>query len=216
LLYIAPRTWDLALATQPAPAATPLLAGWNVRGWPVIVRRRMPCDNPSMVPIGVPLPPAAAKLRIALTVPIEGVIGRSAPVSLESAARAGPSAWKPTVLRLAALGSKHGVEPVAFGSMMWQHQTGLRYLSSRSDLDVLWPASRHRAMLPLLLGIAKIEQASPVRIDGEIEFPDGGAVNWRELLGALREGAPAEVLVKSVDRVALVGIDELISSGVAV
>jgi phosphoribosyl-dephospho-CoA transferase len=181
-----------------------------------MVRRRMPSDDPNMVPIGVPLPPGAAKLRIALTVSIEGVIGRSAPVSLESAACAAPAVWKPTVSRLAALGTEHGVEPLAFGSLMWEHQTGLRYLSSRSDIDVLWPVSHGCAMLSLLLGIAKIEQASPVCIDGEMVFPDGRAVNWRELLDALRGDAPAEVLVKSIDSVALVGIEQLIGGGVAV
>jgi phosphoribosyl-dephospho-CoA transferase len=117
---------------------------------------------------------------------------------------------------LIGLGAEHGVEPAAFGSLMWQHQTGLRYLSLRSDLDVLWPVSANSEIRSLLLGIAKIERASPVSIDGEIVFPDGRGVNWRELYHALREAAPAEVLVKSMDGVALVGIDRLISSGIAV
>jgi phosphoribosyl-dephospho-CoA transferase len=71
-------------------------------------------------------------------------------------------------------------------------------------------------MLSLLLGIVEIEQASPVGVDGEIVFPDGRAVNWRELYQALRGDAPAEVLVKSIDCVALVGIDQLISGGITV
>jgi phosphoribosyl-dephospho-CoA transferase len=216
LLHLAPQAWALALAAHPPQAATPLLAGWTARAWPVIVRRRMPCDDPNGVPIGVPLPPAAAKLRMALTVPIEGVIRRSASVSLKNAASAAPAAWKPTVSRLVALPAEHGVEPLAFGSLMWQHQTGLKYLSPQSDLDVLWPVSRDCAIFPLLSGIAKIEEASPVCIDGEIVLADGRAVNWRELYNALRQGAPARVLVKSMDRVALVGIDQLLSGEVAV
>jgi phosphoribosyl-dephospho-CoA transferase len=210
-LYLAPQAWDLALTAHPTLAAMP-----NIRAWPVIVRRRAPCDDPNLVPIGVPLPPAAAKLRIALTVAAESVIGRAASVSLENCASAAPNFWKPTISRLVTLGAEHGVVPAAFGSLMWQHQTGLRYLSSQSDLDVLWPVSRYCAMRPLLLGIARIEQASPVCIDGEMVFADGRAVNWRELYNALREDAPAEVLVKSMDRAALVGIDDLVSSGIAV
>ena len=216
LLHLAPEAWDLALAAHPLRAATPLLAGWTVRAWPVIVRRRMPCDDPNRVAIGVPLPPAAAKLRIALTVPIEGVIKRPASVSLKNAACAAPAVWKPTVSRLVALRAEHGVEPVAFGSLLWQHQTGLKYLSSQSDLDVLWPVSRDCAIFSLLLEIAEIEEASPVCIDGEIVFPDGRAVNWRELYNAMRQDAPAQVLVKSIDRVALADVDQLISGGVAV
>lgn len=216
LLHLEPQAWDLALAAHPRQAPMPLLAGWNTRGWPVIVRRRTPCDDSNSVPVGVPLPPAAAKLRITLTVPIEGVIARSASVTLKNAACAAPAVWKPTVSRLAALGAEHGVEPVAFGSLMWQHLTGLKFLSSQSDLDVLWPVSRGCAIFSLLLRIAKIEEASPVRIDGEIVFPDGRAVNWRELHNALRQDAQAEVLVKTLDRVALAGIDQLISGGVAV
>src|SRR5882757_2547738 len=74
LLRIAPDAWACALAARPAFAALPLLTNWVMQEWPVIVRRRMEGDDPALVPVGVPLPPAAGKLRIALSVPAQAVI----------------------------------------------------------------------------------------------------------------------------------------------
>jgi hypothetical protein len=45
-----------------------------------------------------------------------------------------------------------------------------------------------------------------MRIDGEVAFPDGEAVNWRELHLALNQDGPTEVLAKSIDGVRLLDV----------
>ena len=47
---------------------------------------------------------------------------------------------------------------------------------------------------------------APVRIDGEVVFPDGEAVNWRELHMALNQDGPTEVLAKSIGGMRLLDI----------
>jgi phosphoribosyl-dephospho-CoA transferase len=215
LLRVAPDAWASALAARPALAVVPLLTNWILRDWPVIVRRRMGGDDPALLPVGVPLPPAAGKQRVALTIAEEAVISRSKPVSLRAAACAADCAWEPTISRLIALGARHGVDPATFGSLMWQHLTGLEYLSAQSDLDVLWPVSVNCDLISLLAGIADAERDAPLRIDGEMVFPDGSAVNWRELHNALGRGPPAEVLAKTMDGVRLVNVAQVTGSGVA-
>jgi phosphoribosyl-dephospho-CoA transferase len=206
LLSVAPKFWRSELASRPAVTAAPFLATWADNGWPVIVRRRMAGDRPDGVPVGVPLPPAAGKMRIALTVPEQAVLERSPPPSLLAVGHVADSAWGPTIHALVALGARYGVSPVAFGSLLWQYRTGLPYLSPRSDLDVLWPVQADCEIGALVAGIAATERGAPMDIDGEIAFPDGEAVNWRELHRALNQDGPTEVLVKSIGGVHLLDV----------
>jgi phosphoribosyl-dephospho-CoA transferase len=184
----------------------PLLTQWADRGWPVIVRRRLESEALDVVPVGVPLPSAAGKSRIAVNVPPAAVIARAAPTSLRTVAHKADAAWQPIIAALIALGERHGIEPAAFGSLLWEHHTGLTYLSPTSDLDVIWSAHAGCSITDLLRGIAQIERLAPMRIDGEVVFPQGAAANWRELYKALDEDGPAEILIKSMDGVRAVNV----------
>jgi phosphoribosyl-dephospho-CoA transferase len=190
-------------------ADLPLVGSWADRGWPVIVRRRAEAENPGLVPVGLPLPPAAGKRRIALLLPPDGVLRRSPPPLLSAAARVADPGWRSTIASLLALGARTGVEPSAFGSLLWQHQTGLTYLSPHSDLDILWPVPPGFDVLSLVLSIAEVQRAAPLRIDGEVIFSDGSAVNWRELWMAYRAADRAGVLAKTMEGVRLLDIASL-------
>ena len=49
-------------------------------------------------------------------------------------------------------------------------------------------------------GLLRLDAAGPVRLDGELELPDGAAVNWRELAQSIANLAD-ELLVKTMDGV---------------
>ena len=213
LLHVAPDVWASAMAHRPALADLPLVTTWADRGWPVIVRRRVEAEDPGLAPVGVPLPPAAGKCRVALLFPPDGVLRRSSPPSLRVVASVAGSGWQSTIASLLGLGELVGVEPSAFGSLLWQHQTGLTYLSPHSDLDVLWTVPEDFDVLFLVCSVAEIERDAPLRIDGEVVFPDGSAVNWRELWNEHRTGGRAGVLAKTMDGVRLLDIASLLSVG---
>jgi phosphoribosyl-dephospho-CoA transferase len=206
LLRVMPSAWAAALATR-SLGQHPMLSGWADRGWPVIVRRRIYSDG-TMVPVGVPLPPASAKARVALALPDDAVIART-PLPYLRTLAAAPPRWQPTIAGLLALGERHAVEPAVFGSLLWQHFTGLPYLSAGSDLDLVWPVHRGHALGLLLDGIDGIERSAPIRIDGEIVFADGAAANWRELRQALSRHGPTGVLVKTIDGARFVQVTSL-------
>jgi len=209
LLHVAPKIWASVLALSPPLADLPLLGEWADRGWPVIVRRRGEADNRHLVPVGVPLPPAAGKRRVALLIPPEGVLQRSRPPLLDATASAADPNWRSTIDALVAVGARSGVEPAAFGSLLWQHLTGLAYLSPHSDLDVLWPIPANFDAHALVCRIAEIQHDAPLRIDGEIIFPDGSAVNWRELWNVLQAADRATVLAKTMESVQLLDVASL-------
>jgi phosphoribosyl-dephospho-CoA transferase len=213
LLHVAPDIWASVLAHRPALADLPLLSTWADRAWPLVVRRRAEAEDPGLAPVGVPLPPAAGKHRVALLFPPGGVLRHSSPPLLRTVASVAGSGWQSTIALLVDLGDSIGVEPSAFGSLLWQHQTGLTYLSPHSDLDVLWTVPADLDVLSLVSGVAEIQRDTQLRIDGEVVFPDGSAVNWRELWNEHRTGGRAGVLAKTMEGVRLLDIASLLSVG---
>jgi len=98
------------------------------------------------------------------------------------------------------LGEAVETTPRVFGALLWQHTTGLPYLTARSDLDLLWSISDGRSAALLVERLLQLDASSPVRLDGELELADGAAVNWREL-AQTAANRTAEVLVKTMDGV---------------
>jgi phosphoribosyl-dephospho-CoA transferase len=198
LLDVDPAAWAAVLARRRDLDGVPHVGDWALLKRPVIVRRRHANEESALVPVGLPLPPADGKGRISLALPAHSVRLRG-PVALSNLIGC-PESWSRTLVRVADLASRLGLEPRLFGSLLWQSLTGLRYASDNSDLDILWSVG---GALPgdLLEDLATIELRAPMRIDGEILLPDGGGVNWRELLVAKPDDT---VLVKHLDRLTLV------------
>jgi phosphoribosyl-dephospho-CoA transferase len=72
-------------------------------------------------------------------------------------------------------------------------------LSAQSDLDLLWLTSEEQTAHSLVERLRQLDEESPVRLDGELELPDGAGVNWREL--AHNSDQRSEILVKTMDGV---------------
>ena len=95
-----------------------------------------------------------------------------------------------------------------FGSLAWQALTGLEYLHSRSDLDLLLLVDQAVDIRGLSARLAAIEAEAPMRLDGEVIRNDGAAVNWREFLAGAQE-----VLVKTISGVALIKTEVFLAGG---
>jgi phosphoribosyl-dephospho-CoA transferase len=100
------------------------------------------------------------------------------------------------------LGKAVGMTPRVFGALLWEHVTGLPYLTAQSDVDLLWSISDERTAALVVEGLLPLDAGGPVRLDGELELPDSGAVNWRELAQSVAN-LDDKVLVKTMDGVAV-------------
>lgn len=209
LVTVDAAAWAAVLAET--SFAHPHLATWAEAEWPLIVRRRMRGDAPDRVPVGAPLPPSEGKLRIALSIPEQAITTRFSLPGLDKVRQAAPPLWNAAISALLALGDRFGGAPAVFGGLFWEYCTGLNYLSSTSDLDLLWSATPGAELSELLEGLAEVERMAPMRIDGELAFPDGRAVHWREFLSALRHGDTGDVLVKTIERAEFQPVRSLIS-----
>jgi phosphoribosyl-dephospho-CoA transferase len=200
--------WQAMLSARSDLIGEPLLVAWALQNRPLIARRddrsgSRACDS-SQVPLGLPLPPAQGKRRIAILLPAGAIRDITSPPRLAEIAPSAPPAWRPTIDRLLRLDDCVR----AYGSLAWQHLTGLPYLSNTSDLDLLWDHADAPSSETLLAGILAIERRAPMRIDGELVAADGKAVHWRELAS----GSP-EVMAKRLDSIALLSRQAFLSAG---
>lgn len=181
-----------------AAAARDLLEAWLRRGFPLIVTRQ-PAGLAATIQLGLALPPAEGKYRLAFAVPRAMVRDIGPPPLLADAAAALPIPWRTTIAAVLATPDIAVCEPRLYGSAALQVLTGEACLGAASDLDLLlsprsWPAAQRAAASLLELG-ASLDHP---RLDGEIASPAGLAVAWRELAAA-----PARLLIKRINAVEL-------------
>lgn len=211
LLWLSEQGWREAVWTVPEEAA-PALLRWHACGWPVVVRRADADLSPGQVSVGIPLPPRAEdgrKLRVAGRVALDAIVRHAPPLPLGQLTGM-PADWQAPLAVLTQQAQAHGLAIGVYGSAALQATTGQAYLRAGSDIDLLLqPGSV--AELDTALALLRTH-ARGLPLDGEIVFPGGRAVAWKEL-SAAREGSLASrVLVKELRRVALVRIDELLAS----
>jgi phosphoribosyl-dephospho-CoA transferase len=205
LVFVSPEGWRAMLDARDDLAADSLLARWPKMRWPTIRRRALPCEAGGLA-LGLPLPPSAGKKRICLMVDIDHVASVARPPLLRQARAYAPRNWWTTLDRLDGLALRHAVDARVFGSLAWQALTGLDYVTGRSDLDVLFEFQGETDIDRFVAEVAAVETGAPMRLDGELMGADGAAVNWREF-----HGGAGELLVKSIERVVLLGRQQFIS-----
>ena len=178
MLRAAPSAWAAMLSARGDLADEPLLIVWAQRGWPLVARRSACGDVAGAIPLGLPLPlpPASAKRRLRLCLRPDEIIDSAPPPRLADAAAAAPEHWQGAIASLTALDA----DVRCFGSLAWQRLTGLNYLTTASDLDLLWPIASATAADALSVRIAEIAERAPMCIDGEFITPAAVGVQWQE------------------------------------
>jgi phosphoribosyl-dephospho-CoA transferase len=167
---------------------------WISVGRPLIARMRRPEDPTDCIPLGLPLPLARGKRRIALTVPPSLLKSVEPPPELRSTLAVLPSDWQERITRICLRLAPNARAVRVVGSLAWQYLTREVYLHPKSDIDVVVEIA-DTTKLEIVLGILQSSDLDPgPRIDGEITTPHGDAVPWRELLGSSRD-----ILVKHLD-----------------
>jgi phosphoribosyl-dephospho-CoA transferase len=209
LAWLSPQGWRQALASAPDHAQA--LQSWRRADWPLVARRQDADAAAGELALGLPLPPCPVKgkVRIALRLPASAVLRSSEPLALMAVLPALPARWQPAAAALAAQAAAQHVILRVYGSAAWQALTGLHYIGPRSDIDLLfYPDS----MAALEAGAALFRRhADHLPLDGEIVFPSGRAVAFKEWLLALEAGAGMRVMVKDDARVSLQRMDALAS-----
>lgn len=212
LAWLTEDGWQHVLAaTSSGTLAHAAITRWALADWPLIVRRRdavSGADGHDDACLGLAAPPdlvTGAKLRLPLRVPTEHIARHSAPLPLDAVTHALPANWQAPFARLAAAST--GLDLRVFGSLALQALTGQAYLHDASDIDLLF---RPRDAKELDEGTVLLASyLGPLPLDGEIVFPSGQAVAWKEWFTA--RAHTERVLVKSQASVKLGTRGELLA-----
>lgn len=172
------------------PAARLAAEHWR-RGLPFVLCRRRDGEELSL---GFCLPPGTGgkPSRHALAVHAHEIGMVARPPLLGEVMSVLP-AWK-TLLPLPASGHLR-----VFGSAMWEYLTHETFLRTDSDLDLLWELRAGDNPAGAIEFFERADALLPGRIDGEISFPGGGEVAWREWASS-----SPKVVLKSMAEVVLV------------
>ena len=223
LVWLGAPGWD---GVQAASAAEPVavrdaLARWRDADWPLVVRRRSP-DEPSpdalqaAVPVGLALPPhplTGVKPRIAAMIERGDILRRQSAISLADVLTAAPPHWRAGLLALHMESIEAPLPLRVFGSLAWQSITGMPYLRATSDIDLL-VAPRDQRELAQAMDLLH-RHGGGLPLDGEIVFPSGAAVawkEWRDVFAARDSSGGARVMVKTNDSVALMTCTALLAT----
>lgn len=211
LVWLSGQGWDQVLAGAPAEHAA-AVAAWRQADRPLIVRRADVEQAPDQVALGLALPPRpedGRKVRIPCRVAVEQVARRAAPLPLAQAVGASPG-WGDGLAALASGAANEGIVLRVYGSLALQVLTGQAYLTASSDIDLLVRPRDAAGLDAALALLGKHAQRLP--LDGEIVFPGGRAVAWKEWAAACAGAPGSRVLVKEMTRVSLVTTDTLLAA----
>ena len=211
LVWLTEPAWQAVLARDWDAQALAILRHWHAKQLPLVVCRQRGTEQPQTrerVSLGLPAPNQWERRKLALDVALEDVarIGDFPLVKQvlndTSLLQGGEAQLQSVMSQAQAL----GVHLRVYGSYGWQSLSGLPCVREASDLDLLAPVqdlATAAQVAQLLQGL----QLGP-RVDGELLFPNGWAIAWREY-AQLLSGQVDRVLVKQREGVQLLTMAEL-------
>jgi len=213
LVWLSHAGWEAVCMGTPEiqEAQLAVIDRWSAAGWPATVRRQDPQAAPDQVCLGITPPhdgkgESGARIRVALRCPRAEIAKATRPLALDAASVAVPAQWQTAYRKL--IDDTAGLEMRVYGSLALQALTGRPYLTERSDIDLAFYPSE---AAELAAGIAILDAArNALPLDGEIVFPSGRGVAWKEWSKLAAQGSNARVLAKDIDTVGLIPVAELL------
>ena len=198
LVWLTISGWDRVLASDWDVQALGILRHWALMALPLVVCRQRVENSPPTISLGLPAPSVWDRRKLALEVTPDEVDRVGWFPTLEQLNRI--EQFEPRQAFAAAI---NGIRSNAagfdgpiqvYGSFGWETLTGMSYVRPSSDLDlrVAVPDRATAAAVARALNALQL----PIRVDGELAFPDGSAIAWREYLQWV-EGKVDRMLVKS-------------------
>jgi phosphoribosyl-dephospho-CoA transferase len=181
LVWVDRLHWQRYLSAKLPSDQLAAAQAWFRSGRPAVARRRRAAE-PDGVSLGIPLSQANGGARIALILADDAIREIQPPPSLARVIPAAPPAWRQALKQLIQAARTHGVSFRVYGSLAWQYLTGECYVTTNSDVDLLfYPADYAQLGFTLQL-LQDWEQKNGLRADGECISASGMAIAWREML----------------------------------
>jgi phosphoribosyl-dephospho-CoA transferase len=199
LLCLNALGWAAVAGQVEAGLPDTVLQLWRSRRLPLVLCRQPQAGPHAPLCAGLPLPARWARRRCAVQVPREGIAYFAEFPTMLQVLPEVPVAHRASLVRLSQQLAMAGLRAQVYGSFGWQALTGMAYVREGSDLD-LWVGVAHAAEADLAARCLQQCDAAGeagLRLDGELVFPHGDAVSWREWL-RFRAGCSRSLLVKAL------------------
>jgi phosphoribosyl-dephospho-CoA transferase len=209
LVWLSAKGWDGLLRQASDHEAVECLEHWLDQRLPLVVGRQE--LGRTELSLGLPAPVRWEKRRLSLSAARDCVLYQDRfPRALDIRMLL-PARLRESWVKLCGQLSGFATDPLVHGSYGWQRITRLEYVTRRSDLDLHLSVFDADIADRVAACLDEFRWDGP-RIDGELLFPDGSAVAWREWL-RWRRGETDEVLVKRLYGVALASDTQLLGLG---
>ncbi len=204
LVWIDTQAWQQIEAQAWDPEAQEILAHWRTHSLPLVVCRHRDEPTADQLCVGLPAPTRWSRRRLSLSIRLAQIKVSGVFPAFLQLARA--RHWGRAALDFGMAVSTLGVNARVYGSHGWQLLTDLHYLHAESDIDV----SLHVDDFEMARQLVSILATTALhrRVDGEIVFPNGEAIAWREFQNLVEEKT-MQVLVKTPCSIRLAAIDEV-------
>ncbi len=198
LVRLSAEGWQQAVAQHDDATIRQCLAHCSSHDWPAVVATQgRDGAHQDDVALGIATPPSWGRRRIGLRVSASALrCGEIAFPRWNDCARQ-MSIPEPLRAAFDAGLAEHANTIRMYGSFGWQQLTGLSYVTDGSDLDLLLEPANAMHADRMAFALATVNVAGP-RLDGELCFPNGSAVAWREWI-EWRTGRADVVLVKRLE-----------------
>jgi len=208
LVYLHPQAaWDSPCAAAGSPlwqAAERWIAG----GRPLVVARQ--ADDQALL-LGLALPQAFNRQRLAILVAPPAVARCRPALAVADCLPRLPADQALPLRHLAGRAAACSATLGVYGSLAWETLSGEVYRHAGSDIDLICDVATPAQFDTMLAALQRAEEKLNCKLDGEIRFPDGRAVAWREIVARLKTPA-APVLVKGLREVGLQPLENLIAT----
>jgi len=185
------------------------IAAWISAGHPLVVARQVSDSHQTL--LGLTLPAIEGKRRVGCLVDAVDVDRITPPLAISAILDSIPHGLDIPLMALARTIKACDAELGLFGSLAWEILTGKQYRNEHSDVDVICDIHSLKQVPQVLEALKKAAAALPCGLDGEIRFPNGHAVSWKELAN-IWPSDEAQILVKAPYAVFLSTISTLIGS----
>jgi phosphoribosyl-dephospho-CoA transferase len=176
---------------------------WAAQGLPLVVTRQSAnAHERGALDVGLSAPSRWSRRRLSLQVPHAQVERFDEFPPIDALASATHAPHREALQGLCATLSGLGARSHVYGSHGWQLLTQLPCVHAHSDIDV-WSAVSSAAHADAVASALHECPNGAPRLDGELLFPDGRAVAWREWQ-AWRAGRCRALMVKTLTGASLV------------
>jgi len=205
LLCVDSAGWALIEAHDWDAQAQTIFSHWRSYQLPLVVCRQRAETQSNHVCMGLPSPQQWSRRRVALTVCLDHLTAHAGFPTLAQVVQT--NHWVSAVIELSDAIANLGAKAHVYGSHGWQWLTGLTYLHEASDLDLSLSVNSWEMASQLVHCL--VNTSIHCRVDGEIVFPQGQAIAWRELY-QLIQGKTSHVMMKDRHSLKLLSQEELI------